>query len=116
MLTTQQFQTLDDLYAFYNATLFGASLPECIVNLSRNSKNYGFFVANLWAPIEKDEKHVHEISLNPDYLLRPSIEWHSTLVHEMAHLWQQEHGHPSRSAYHNKEWARKMETLRVGTI
>ena len=111
MLTTQQFKTLDDLYAFYNMTLFDAYLPECIVNLSRNSKNYGFFVPNLWAPVESEEKQVHEISLNPDYLLRPSIEWHSTLVHEMVHLWQHEFGNPSRSAYHNKQWANKMDTI-----
>jgi predicted SprT family Zn-dependent metalloprotease len=29
----------------------------------------------------------------------------------MAHLWQQDHGKPSRANYHNKEWARKMEEI-----
>ncbi|MDR0572653.1 MAG: SprT-like domain-containing protein [Tannerella sp.] len=114
MLTTKQFQTLDDLYAFYNVKLFGASLPECIVNLSRRPHSYGFFVANLWATMDntmKPNEYSHEISLNPDYLLRPSIEWHSTLVHEMVHLWQQEFGKPSRVAYHNKQWAEKMESI-----
>ena len=35
----------------------------------------------------------------------------STLVHEMAHLWQHHFGKPSRSTYHNREWAAKMDTL-----
>jgi hypothetical protein len=29
----------------------------------------------------------------------------------MVHLWQQEFGTPSRRAYHNKEWAHKMEIV-----
>jgi len=40
--------------------------------------------------------------------MRPSIQWHSTLVHEMVHLWQHEYGKPSRLAYHNRKWAVKM--------
>ena len=116
MLTTAQFQTLDDLYAFYNVRLFDASLPECMINLSRRPNSFGFFASNLWASVHEinssnENESVHEISLNPDYLLRPSIEWHSTLVHEMVHLWQQEFGKPSRAAYHNREWASKMKSL-----
>jgi hypothetical protein len=29
----------------------------------------------------------------------------------MVHLWQQDFGHPSRAAYHNKEWGWKMEEV-----
>jgi predicted SprT family Zn-dependent metalloprotease len=115
MITTMQFQTLDDLYAFYNVKLFGAALPECIVNLSRRAHSYGFFAPNLWTSLNGDtskfSKYAHEISLNPDYLLRPPVEWHSTLVHEMVHLWQNEFGKPSHSSYHNKQWANKMESI-----
>jgi hypothetical protein len=35
----------------------------------------------------------------------------STLVHEMVHLWQQEFGRPSRTGYHNAEWAAKMDEV-----
>ena len=35
----------------------------------------------------------------------------STLAHEMVHQWQAYYGSPSRSAYHNKEWADKMESI-----
>jgi len=113
MLTTRQFQTLDDLYAFYNVQLFGASLPECIINLSRRPHSKGFFVPRLWVAIYENNTNdfSHEISLNPDYLLRPSIEWHATFVHEMVHLWQHEFGNPARAYFHNREWVDKMETI-----
>jgi len=111
MLTTQQFQTLDDLYAFYNVRLFGASLPECIVNLSRKANSYGFFAFDVWVSQTEKQTTCHEISLNPDYMFRPSIEWHATLIHEMVHLWQFEYGTPSRQAYHNAEWGRKILSL-----
>lgn len=35
----------------------------------------------------------------------------STLAHEMAHLWQHYFGKPSRTGYHNKEWADRMEKI-----
>ena len=115
MITTKQFQTLDDLYDFYNQALFAGQLPECIVNLSRRPNSYGFFVPKLWANLDDGAAHpaayAHEISLNPDYLQRPFIEWHSTFVHEMVHLWQQEYGKTSSAAYHNKQWANKMESI-----
>ena len=116
MITTKQFQTLDDLYAFYNRELFAAELPECIVNLSRRTRTYGFFVPKLWANLDEGAAHpaayVHEISLNPDFLQRPFVEWHSTLVHEMVHLWQFEFGKTSsNTVYHNKQWADKMESI-----
>jgi hypothetical protein len=112
MITTVQFKTLDDLYRFYNSALFNGKLADCIVNMSRHNGSYGFFAAQRWRPAENGEnRRIHEISLNPDYLDRPSPEWHATFVHEMVHLWQEDCGRPSRAAYHNKEWAAKMEAL-----
>jgi predicted SprT family Zn-dependent metalloprotease len=112
MITTVQFKTLDDLYMFYNKKLFGRKLADCIVNMSRHSGTYGFFSAQRWKTDEGGEqKLVHEISLNPDHLDRPFIQWHATLVHEMCHLWQADFGSPSRYGYHNKEWAGKMEEI-----
>jgi hypothetical protein len=112
MITTVQFKTLDDLYKFYNGELFGGGLSDCIVNMSRHNSTFGFFAARRWKNEEAGEKKIiHEISLNPDYLDRPDLEWHATFVHEMVHLWQEDHGHPSRAAYHNKEWGWKMEEI-----
>lgn len=114
MITTLQFSTLDELYQFYNEYIFDGQLPECIVNMSRKGGSYGFFVAERWRSDNMDKKVVHEISINPDYMDRPDREWHSTLVHEMCHLWQQDFGNPSRRNYHNKQWAAKM--MEVGLM
>jgi len=47
--------------------------------------------------------------LNPTHFRARSIEQSlSTLVHEMVHLWQHHHGKPSRTGYHNKQWAEHM--------
>ena len=35
----------------------------------------------------------------------------STLVHEMAHVWQETYGDPSRRGYHNRQWAEKMREI-----
>lgn len=112
MITTNQFKTLDDLYKFYNENLFNSELPECIVNMSRKGGSYGFFSPERWrGEADAEKTTVHEISINPDFMSRTDKEWHSTLVHEMCHLWQEEFGNPSRTAYHNKEWADKMERI-----
>lgn len=114
MITTVQFKTLDDLYKFYNEAIFEGNLAECIVNMSRHGGAYGFFAANRWRSGQGDKQIVHEISINPDYMNRTDKEWHSTLVHEMCHLWQEDNGSPSRRGYHNKEWAKKM--IEVGLM
>jgi predicted SprT family Zn-dependent metalloprotease len=110
MITTQQFKSLDDIYNFYNEKLFNNELPQCIINLSRKGNSYGFFAPRRWKN-EKQGNIVHEISINPDHMNRADIEWHSTLVHEMCHLWQFEFGKSEFRAYHDKEFANKMEEI-----
>lgn len=104
--TSRQFNTLEDLFNYYNQVLFGGQLTECLVNLSRHREAVGFFAHNVWQSERGDTRH--EISINPDTLSMGDEFWHQTLVHEMCHLWQFDHGKPSRYSYHNKEWARKM--------
>lgn len=68
-------------------------------------------------PLERGragKKVVHEISINPDFMNREDRDWHSTLVHEMCHLWQEDFGKPSRGGYHNSQWADKM--IQVGLM
>ena len=107
MITTVQFKTLDDLYKFYNEAIFEGNLAECIVNMSRHGGAYGFFAANRWRSGQGDKQIVHEISINPDYMNRTDKEWHSTLVHEMCHLYCRENNikEVSRGGkYHNKRF------------
>lgn len=110
MIATAQFAMLDGLYDYYNKSLFNGELKNCMINMSRKRRANGFFISSNWKNT-KGEEEAHEISLNPDYLDRPEIAWHSTLVHEMVHLWQCDYGEPSRAGYHNRQRARKMEEI-----
>lgn len=109
--TTHQFTKYQRLYDYYNKALFNEQLPFCLLILSRSTaKVCGHFSKDRWK--DKDGNTTHEINLNPVYMSTATdIDICQTLVHEMAHLWQYEFGKPSRSGYHNKEWAKKMRQV-----
>jgi predicted SprT family Zn-dependent metalloprotease len=107
--TRTQFRAYEQMFSYFNQRLFHGELPACLLNFSRKSKTYGFFAPERW---ERGREVRHEISLNPSTLKsRKPIDVASTLVHEMVHFWQHEHGKPSRAGYHNHEWADKMEAV-----
>jgi hypothetical protein len=106
--TRVQFNAYEQMFAYFNRTLFGGELPPVILNFSRKTRTYGFFAPERW---QKDGEVKDEISLNPAWLTRPALEVSSTLVHEMCHLWQWHFGTPSRRGYHNAEWASKMDSV-----
>ena len=111
--TPAQFGAYNGMFAYFNDRLFDGKLPPVLLNFSRLNRTYGFFAPERWAG--KGHQRAHEISLNPQHLkTRTPEDVASTLVHEMVHLWQHEQGQPSRTGYHNREWATKM--LEVGLV
>jgi len=112
--TKAQFEAYQGMFEYFNDELFDNTLPNIILNFSRKGKNVGgFFSPERWAGADENGEVIktHEISLNPDHWNTDFKDNVSTLVHEMAHLWQEVHGKPSRSGYHNKEWADKMDSI-----
>lgn len=111
--TSAQFQAFSSMYDYFNKALFGGVLLPVILNFSRHANSLGFFAPFRWEPSRgADSDMTHEISLNPAYLSRRSKrDVASTLVHEQAHCWQQEHGKPGKRGYHNEQWAKKMEAI-----
>lgn len=107
--TLEQFTAYQAAWSYFNQQLFANTLHPCLLNFSRLTKAYGFFTPKKWA--KEDGTFTHEISLNPDLLLRPMQQIFATLVHEMVHQWQEDHGTPPRKCYHNQEWATKMESV-----
>jgi len=98
-------------YDFYNAHLFEGTLPLCILTFQREKRTMGYFsfqrFRNPGTGASSDE-----IALNPEYFpLYPMLEVLQTLVHEMVHQWQYHHGKPSRTCYHDRQWADKMESI-----
>lgn len=110
--TKTQFTAYEQMFQYFNQRLFSGRLPVCLLTFSRRAKARGFFAPKRWQHDYSANKVRHEISLDPESLrTREPIDVASTLVHEMVHLWQQESGNPSRSGYHNAEWAEKMDQV-----
>jgi predicted SprT family Zn-dependent metalloprotease len=105
------YTSLDDAFAFFNRTLFAGRLPPCLITMQRSKTAYGYFAGGRFG--SKDGKEItDEIALNPSHFHERSTEQSlSTLVHEMTHLEQHHFGKPSRSGYHNKEWAGLMKAV-----
>ena len=109
--TGQTYGELQTAFDHYNASLFDGRLPPCLITLQRQSQTYGYFHKHRFVHAE-DRSMTDEIAMNPEYFARASIlEILQTLVHEMTHAWQAHFGNPGRRAYHNKEWAQKMERI-----
>jgi predicted SprT family Zn-dependent metalloprotease len=107
-------RTYDDLtsaYDFFNERLFDGKLPRCLITMQRKNKSYGYFAGGRFGTLDGEEI-ADEIALNPSHFRARTAEQNlSTLVHEMVHLWQHHHGKPSRTGYHNKEWAAMMKAV-----
>ena len=103
---------LDTAYGHFNRKLFGGQLPRCLITMQRHKGAYGYFSGNRFASLGHPEEVTDEIALNPAYFASQTpTAILSTLVHEMAHLWQHHFGKPGRRGYHNKEWAAKMRQI-----
>lgn len=108
--TTEFYHLFSYLYDHYNRTLFDGQLQMPIIVVTRKKNVFGYYSYQRW----KDAKSnlVDEIALNPLMFDKyPIIEICQTIVHEMCHQWQYQYGTPTRSGYHNKEWADKMEQI-----
>lgn len=100
------------MFGYFNAALFAGALPaeDVVLTISRKRFARGYFAATSWR--QADGKMIHEIALTPGAFANRSREaTASTLVHEMVHCWQQFYGLPGKGAYHNAQWAKKMEEL-----
>jgi predicted SprT family Zn-dependent metalloprotease len=113
--TKETYAALARAFDHFNRELFDNELPECLITMQRRKNCRGYFHAEQLHRLGEPKQVTHEIALNPaTFEGRSTIEILSTLVHEMTHLWQQAHGKPSRTGYHNKQWAAKM--IEIGLI
>jgi predicted SprT family Zn-dependent metalloprotease len=110
-ITQAEYRAFQEAYDFFNAELFGGSLPHVLVTLQRHAKARGYFSPERFTG-RTEKIVVHELALNPDnFTGRTDEDILSTLAHEMAHVWQQAHGKPPRRSYHDREWAGKMKEI-----
>jgi hypothetical protein len=110
-ITSTEYRAFQTAYDFFNAELFDDSLPAVLVTLQRKAKAKGYFSPDRFTGRIEDSA-AHELALNPDaFIGRSDEEILSTLVHEMAHVWQQTHGKAPSKCYHDREWAAKMKEI-----
>jgi SprT-like family len=108
-VTVTEYGTFENAYDYFDKTLFEGSLPPVFITLQRHPRALGYFSAKRFQRRGNVREHIGEIALNPDgFAGRTDEEILSTLVHEMAHVAQKEHGDPGRRGYHNREWAQLM--------
>jgi SprT-like family len=109
------YASLDVAYDFFNRELFNDTLPRCLITMQRGRGYYGYFSGDRFVNVKDSSEITDEIALNPNHFQERTVGGVlSTLVHEMAHLWQHHLGEPGRGRYHNKEWAAKM--VQIGLI
>ncbi len=108
----RQYVSLSAAFDFFNRRLFAAALPPCLITLQRKSGSRGYYSPKRFEGRGDANRQTDEIALNPaTFENRTDAQILSTLVHEMVHQWQEHLGRPSRSCYHNQEWADHMEAL-----
>lgn len=90
---------------------FDGQVPEIVLSFdTTNKKTLGHYC------LKRNGLGVRwNINLNPIHLARPMCHVLSTLLHEMAHAWQHEHGTPSKPPHHNAEFRAKCEAFGIPT-
>jgi hypothetical protein len=92
-----EYTTFTEACKFFDRELFGGRLPPVLITLQRQANSCGYF-----SPDRFDERSspssikesVGELALNPDRFANASDEEIlSTMVHEMAHVWQEARGY-----------------------
>ena len=101
------YQQLQTAFDHFNRTLFEGALGQCLMTVRSSNRHHGYHHAKRF--IAPDGALVGELGLHPGYFtIQPVESAMATLVHEMVHVWQHQHGKPSRSNPHNRQWADKM--------
>lgn len=108
-ITSDEYAGFDTAYEWFNEQFFARKLPPCLITLQRKAKSRGYFATDRFGHRVDAQASTDELALNPDtFVGRSDRDILSTLVHEMCHCWQRHFGAPSRTGYHNKEWAVQM--------
>lgn len=114
--TLEAFGEWQRAFTYFNERLFGNSLPNCLITLTRRKNTLGYFCAEAF--VKRDGSIAHEVSMNPSWLEFCGDAFsYSVLVHELCHLWRHVHGPANRKGsrgargFHEVVWADKMQSI-----
>ena len=109
--TVSEYITFQTAYDHFNSQLWAGKLPNVLITLQRKKGALGYFSPDRFSA-RGSKGAAHELAMNPDHFAgRDDKAILSTLVHEMAHVWEQEFGKPPRGGYHGKKWAEEMKRI-----
>ena len=101
---------LEKIFRALNQDSFGGEIEEPIITLKKTPSAYGHVTeSDTW--LRKGES-VRELNISTNYLTRPIEDIVATMIHEMVHLWNMQHGikDTSRSySYHNEKFRDEAE-------
>lgn len=110
-LTSAEYTGIETAYGIFNARFFNGELPDLLITYQRKAGSCGYYSPGRFERRDGSGR-VPELALNPAVFRHQSdMEILQTLGHEMCHHWQFCCGNPSRTGYHNTEWANKMESI-----
>lgn len=113
---TEHYATLQQAFRHFNDALFEGKIPPVIFTMQRKNRMAGFYHAGIFNERGVREHRADEIAINPQSIAEKSDLYVLQIVaHEMAHAWQQHYGKPSRTGYHNHQFAEKMEEIGLMT-
>jgi hypothetical protein len=108
--TLATYGALERAFDHFNRELFDTRLPPCLLTLRSSPRTYGYMHRSRFVNVGGVQ--VDELGINPGYFaIQSAEEVLATVVHEMAHHWQNHFGSPSKSLPHNREWAERMESI-----
>ena len=103
MIVLDQPSLIKFIFDYYNQALFQPPLEYYLFDTKKRG------VMGFVSPesIGEQEMPSRGNSVNHLNMKWESMEFHVHFVHHMLHIWQRDHGKPSRNGYHNKELATK---------
>ena len=111
LLTEREYSGLEYAYDYFNRELFADSLPQLLVTFQRQANTRGLFLRGPFSVTDWRNRHARTRAQLNAFPGRTDEDILSTLVHEMVHHQQHKFGHPSRSGYHNREFADLMRKI-----
>ena len=108
---------LQKIYDYFNNKYYHINQP-IMITLKESKGSYGHMtVGKVWC--KDGEAIARELNINPEYLDRPIENIVATMLHEMAHIYNEEHDIKDTSngyTYHNKKFKETAEMFGLLTI
>lgn len=99
---------LENLFELFNKKYFENKLSKPVITVSPDSTKGAYGWCTAWKAWKDGQSEYYEINMCAEHLTRPFEELAETMLHEMVHLWNTEHGIQDCSRggfYHNAKFA-----------